>query len=203
MTREQQKKFKEIRTALPKILQSVSKEYGFKKKDYIVWSKKQEMIFTLFVFERVLDGRCYIDITIQFKPFWVDNLLWDILQMPENKNQPVSLRCIGAFSVNGCVLYKETIELVDWSIDELTDCTDSAMKKFAVIIDETQSEDFKVQADTNPYHSDIREVLMLVHNREYDVAIEYAKNMPDDCFVNKGLGFRTAVIQYCEKQKNI
>ena len=40
------------------------------------------------------------------KPLWLDDLLWDLLKMETNKEAPLSLRTIGAFTVSGSELFK-------------------------------------------------------------------------------------------------
>lgn len=57
MTREEQKKLKELTTALPKILKEKIKKYKFKKKDFMIWYNKKELFFDLMIDVRVLpDG---------------------------------------------------------------------------------------------------------------------------------------------------
>lgn len=201
MTREQQKKLREIRKALPKIIQSEIKKYGFKKKDYMVWHKKEQLFFTLFLFEREMDGRCYIDTTIDCKPLWIDDLLWDILHMPENKSEPLSLRSVGAFTVRGNELYSESIELSNWSVDEAAECVQNALLNFGVYIENTQPENFSVQIDTNPYHAEVRKLLLLIHENKFDDAINFANNMDRNVFENQGVGLRAGAIQYCMQRK--
>lgn len=201
MTREQQKKFSKIKNAFPKVLQASCKEFGLKKKDYIVWSKKDNLFFTLFLFVSELDGHCYINSTISCKPFWIDELLWDILHMSENKDEPISFRGVGAFTVEGCELEKESHELVEWSVEETTTCVQNAMQNFKVYINKTTQDVFCNRIESNLCHADVRKLLNLIHNKRYDEAIEFASNMDSDTFVNQGLGIRAGAIQYCEHLK--
>lgn len=201
MTREQQKQFREIRKALPKIIQAEIKKHGFKKKDYMVWHKKGQLFFTLFLFVRELDGRCYIDAQIHCKPLWIDDLLWDILHMPENKSEPLSLRSVGAFTVRGNGLYSESIELFGWSVDEAAECVQNALQNFSVYIEDTQPENFSVQIDPNSYHAEVWKLLVLIHENKFDDAINFANNMDSDFFENQGVGLRAGAIQYCMQRK--
>ena len=41
MTREEQRKLRELNKALPKMLKEKVKQYSFKKKDYMVWFQKK------------------------------------------------------------------------------------------------------------------------------------------------------------------
>lgn len=199
MTREQQKKFRELKKAFPKILQAACKENRFKKKDYMVWSKKGDLFFTLSLFQRENDGSCYIDATIACKPLWLDDLLWDILQMPENKNEPISLRSVGAFTAHGSELYNESYKLVEWSADEAAVCVQTAMQIFSDRIEKTTQEDFCAMINATPYHAEVRKLLLLIHENKYDDALTLAKSMERDVFENQGVGLSAGATRYCEQ----
>ena len=59
MTREQQKKLRELKNALPKIIRSEIKKYNLKKKDFMVWVQKSELFFDLMIYVCERDGHCY------------------------------------------------------------------------------------------------------------------------------------------------
>lgn len=86
MTREQQRKLKELNRALLAILKSNVKAYGIKKKDYMVWGTKNELYFSLLIDVRERDGHCYCTSMELIKPLWLDELFWDIIDMSENKS---------------------------------------------------------------------------------------------------------------------
>ncbi len=198
MTREQQRKLREIKQAMPKLLKAAAKEYGFKKIDYMIWYNKGDMFFTLFLFERELDNKCWIDIEIACKPLWIDDLFWDIMDMSENKKEPLSLRGVGAFTVRGVKLYEEEVGLENWSLEEAQACVSYSMQKFAGYIKTVTVEDFLEHHSSDSYHSDLRTLLVMIHKGEYERAIAYAKDMDSDCFANGSLGLRAGVIRYCK-----
>lgn len=197
MTREQQKKLKEIRSALPRILQAECRQHKFKKKDYMVWVKNGDLFFTFFPFIYELEGKCFLDIKQQFKPMWIDDLLWDIIDMQENKSEPASLRSTGAFTVNGAQLYKEEIEIFEWSVEEVTDCIKRALAEFKNRIASINESDFYLYIEKPMYHKDIRTLLKLIHEQNYSEAIMYAESMEHDVFVNGGVGLREAAVNFC------
>lgn len=197
MTREQQKKLREIRTALPKILQAEIKQYGFKKKDYMIWAKKGELFFTFFpsIYER--DGKCFLDIRAQFKPLWVDDLLWDLIAMPENKKEPLSLRSVGAFTVYGAKLYSKEYELGYWSVEEVAEYIKCELTYFSETVQTVDENGFAARIDEPLYHADVRNLLMLIHTKQYKEAINYAERMEHDSFINGDIGLRKAAVRYC------
>ena len=66
--------------------------------------------------------RCYINARV--KPIWVDDILWDLIDMADNKNQPLSLKIHGEFTVYGIEVFKLVYELPKWENDELEECLD-------------------------------------------------------------------------------
>lgn len=115
---------------MPKIIQSEIKKYKLKKKDFMVWVQKKELFFDLMIYICERDGRCYCASTERLKPMWLDDLLWDILEMPENKSEPVSLRAIGAFTVYGSEIYESETELLNWELEELGQCVVQYIEHF-------------------------------------------------------------------------
>ncbi len=128
MTREQQRKLKELNRCLSQILKNNVKQYGCKKKDYMVWSATKDNYFSLLVDVRERDGHCYCTSLEHIKPLWLDELFWDIIDMSENKSEPLSLRCIGAFALYGMTVFECEQELPEWSTGELEKCVISYME---------------------------------------------------------------------------
>lgn len=76
---------------------SVGAKFGFKKCDYASYKTVDGYFFALFH----LTGEVYLSV----KPLYADDLWCDIFQMPENK-KPLSLRAIGAFTLDGVTISK-------------------------------------------------------------------------------------------------
>lgn len=103
MSREIQKRNRELKNALSLLLKECPKVYKsqkVKKIDYMLWITKNQMIYSFFPTVRVQENnnKPILRVQIEYKPIWVDNLLWDILGMEENKKSPDSLKVIGAFT---------------------------------------------------------------------------------------------------------
>ena len=54
-----------------------------------------------------------IDVRLEFKPYSLDNLFWEIIDEPNNKKQPLSFRRSAAFCVDPTLLLKYTINIKD------------------------------------------------------------------------------------------
>ena len=200
MTREQQRKCKELNKCLPKILKNSVKSYGLKKKDYMVWSSKKEMYFSLLIDIRERDGHCYCTSLETIKPLWMDDLFWDVMDMPENKSEPLSLRCIGAFAIYGMVFAESEQELPEWSTEELENCVTAYLEHFHQTVQSCDLESYYSLLDVTAYQGDVQEILGLMHRQEYQKALECVRSMEGDGgFQNKGIWFREYVERYCER----
>ncbi|MDE7251779.1 MAG: hypothetical protein K2O32_02380 [Acetatifactor sp.] len=196
MTREQQRKLKTLKQVLPGILKEEMKPYKFKKKDFMVWCVQGDLFFNMHIFIAEKDGHCYCDCHEGFKPLWADDLLWDILGMPENKKEPLSLRSIGAFTVYGVTCFDERRELSSWEPEELEKCVRDYMAHFDQTVHAMKEKDYGTLLNPSEYHGDLQELLLLIHEGKYREASEYAKAMEDEWFENEGIGFRQRAKRY-------
>lgn len=200
MTREQQKKLKELNKSLSSIIKSNVKSYGIKKKDYMVWGIKNELYFSLLVDLRERDGHCYCCSEELVKPLWLDDLFWDIMDMPENKSEPLSLRCVGAFALHGMQVYEGEQELMQWSVEELEQCVISDMEHFVNTMNHSDRETYDSIFDVSAYQGELQEILCFIHNQDYQKALERIQSMEDGGqFQNKGIWFREYAKKYCKK----
>ncbi len=200
MTREQQRKLKELKQNLPQILKSNVKSYGLKKKDYMVWYQKDDVYFSLLIDIREKDGHCYCVSEERIKPLWLDDLFWDIMDMPENKSEPLSLRCIGAFAIYGMTSFECEQDLPEWSAEELKKCVITYIEHFHQYCNNSNIENYYSIFDSSAYQGDIQEILILLHRQEYQKALKYIQSMENGGqFENKGICFKNYAEKYCKK----
>lgn len=200
MTREQQKKLKELKSALPKIIQSEIKKFKLKKKDFMVWFQKEELFFDLMISICEKEGHCYCTGVERLKPLWIDDLLWDLLGMPENKNEAASLRAIGAFAVYGSEIYSVKTELVSWEMAELEQCVIAYVEHFYRDIQSCTIKNFYESMSVSLYHQELRKALSLVHEKEYQEATDYLETCGKGCFCNRGVWVNDAIRDYCRSK---
>ena len=196
MTREQQKKLRELKKALPKIIQMKIKKYKLKKKDFMIWFQKKDLFFDLIISLRERDRHCYCASVERIKPLWIDDLLWDILGMPENKNEPASLRAIGAFTVYGSEIYSDESELETWETEELEKCVCKYIEHFYQNIQTFGIEKFYECMDASPYHQELRKSLSLIYEKKYGEALDYLSTQDRGHFCNKGVWINDAMRDY-------
>lgn len=201
MTKEERQKYKELTKALPKVLKDKIKKYKFKKKDFMIWYNKKELFFDLFIDVKVKpDNKCYCTAIEKIKPLWLDDLLWDLLKMETNKEEPLSLRAIGAFTVSGSELFNNEIELNEWTISELEEVIDDYLDHFYKTIQSSSICDFYNNLETSKYHAELRKALSLVYEHKYQDALDYLKDKDDGIFRNGDVSINNAIREYCVNQ---
>lgn len=201
MTKEEGQKYKELTKALPKILKDKIKKYKFKKKDFMIWYNKKELFFDLLIDVKVKsDDKCYCTAVETIKPLWLDDLLWDLLKMETNKEAPLSLRTIGAFTVSGAELFKNETELKEWTISELEEIINNYLEHFYKTVKSSSICDFYNNSEASPYHVELRKTLSLIHDHKYQDALDYLNNKGNGIFKNGDVYINNAIREYCITQ---
>jgi hypothetical protein len=95
------------------LLKYEAKEIGWKSIGGQVYWLSDYLFFSLLVSTVARDKSMYY--RLNFKWFSLDDRLWEILGMPENKKAPVSLRANGAFTIYGQEILSGIISECEWS----------------------------------------------------------------------------------------
>ncbi len=200
MTREQQRQLRNLKKELPHIVQAEIKQYKINKRDFMIWRRRGDVFYDASVSVGQKDNKCYCSVRGMYKPLWLDDLFWDIMGMEENKKEPLSLRCIGAFTVYGNQFMEDRREMKSWSVEEMSICVREYISRFALETEEDICSRFAEEIPGTPYHADLRQVLYLIYLEKYVDAGRRIAVMDQDLFVNKGIGFRAAAMEYCRQR---
>ena len=127
--REINKALSELDKKDTSIRKNVSKKFGWKQSSYINWKVEAGYYFYL---EHL---NCYSEATLYVKPLYIDDLWWDVFEMPDNKKAPMSLRGNGTFSLDGVKILK-TPDLFDiraeeseYELEKIQKYSDEAIEK--------------------------------------------------------------------------
>ena len=194
MTREEQKKYKEMNKYLENRTKEVFKTYSLKKKDYMFYYSKNNMFYSI-MFSM---SRDIIKVYFYAKPLWLDDILWDILDMSNNKKAPISLRGIGAFTINSKIQLKEYNILSQKDIDDIID------KSFKEILElsNVYNEEYYLKHYTDiSYQEEIIYTIVLIYNKEYSKALDYLSNTQINYFVSHNKCFSDLAIEYINNVK--
>ena len=198
MTREQQRQRKELKTELPKIIKEIAADKNLKKKDFMLYAKKGELFFDCHIFVSVNDANeCICSTSESLKPMWIDDLLWELLDMKDNSKAPVSLRAIGAFAVSGAKIYENSTILSSWTKEELRDIVREYINHFCESIDTADNSVFEDNLSRS-YHGELREALYYIHTGQYQKALDVVGD-DEGCFTNGDLNINDAIRAYAGK----
>ncbi len=95
MTREEQKRLKELKKELTIAEKTLSKDLGFKRSHDFTFCFIGE--FAYWVSVNVNNDGSALLANISVKSTLLDNLFWNVFEIPENHNQPKSFHIYGAF----------------------------------------------------------------------------------------------------------
>ena len=163
----------------------VSRKYGFRQSSYINFKVEDGYFFCLYFLT---------DVRLTVKPMYADDLWWDIWESTENKNEPLSLRGTGAYSLSGQIL--ATYEIKDTTdrseleslFEQVFHNATAEIKKF--IADNPDADHFYPDESKMDHDPDKLLYLMaLIHNgREEDVLaiIKDARKNKHRCMFRSG-----------------
>ena len=194
MTREEQKKYKELAKYLENKTKEAFKTYHLKKKDFVFYLTKDAMFYSTVLSmheDRVQAYFCA-------KPFWLDDILWDILEMEDNKKAPVSLRGIGAFTIRSMIREKEYTASEPSQIDGIVART---FEELAALSENYREEDFLAQYRDIRYQQEVIEVIVLIHNAEFEKALDLCRTKQIGYFGDVGRNFSDLAASYLQNQK--
>lgn len=194
---------KEYRKIIADARRSVSRKYGFRQSSYVNFKVESGYFFCLYF----LTG----DVRLTVKPMYADDLWWNIWDASDNKNEPLSLRGTGAYSLSGQILTSDEITKVA-DKGELTNIIDGmfknatdAISKF--IIANPNADTFFPDESKMDYDPDRLLYLMaLIHNGKEEDAlaiIKEARKNKHRCIFQSGMfsDSYTYIRRWCNREQ--
>lgn len=194
MTREERKRRKELGRYLEARAKEEFKKYHLKKKDFVFYISRDGMFYSVSLFMNQDD----ISVSFCAKPFWVDDILWDILEMGSNREEPVSLRGVGAFTVRAKVRERKYgVEGLDF--EGIDGIVGSAFGELVEMAGSYGERDFLDECGGIEYQREVIEVIVLIHNKEYEKVVEMCRSKRIGYFGDVGKGFSELAVEYLQK----
>ena len=194
---------KEYNKMIADVRRSVSRKYGFRQSSYVNFKVESGYFFCLYF----LTG----DVRLTVKPMYADDLWWNIWDASDNKNEPLSLRGTGAYSLSGQILTSDEITKVA-DKGELTNIIDGmfknatdAISKF--IIANPNADTFFPDESKMDYDPDRLLYLMaLIHNGKEEDAlaiIKEARKNKHRCIFQSGMfsDSYTYIRRWCNREQ--
>ena len=174
MKKQDKERNKEFKNNFNSVLKAKIKDYNLKKKNYMIYTVDNNMIYGLFTsaFISENDLKPTILIEISYKPLWADDLLWDILEMQSNKNEPDSLRVIGAFTMISAKYKEYAIKLENEEISTLEQIIDEELTKFKKIIPSLTESMYIEEIKNSNTIGNVDKSLIYIHENNINEALK-------------------------------
>ena len=181
----------------------MSRKYGFRQSSYINFKVEGGYFFCLFF----LTGEARLTV----KPLYADDLWWDIWGATENKNEPLSLRGIGAYTLSGQVLASYEIKnttdksKLENQFEQLFNGATAEITKF--IADNPDADTFYPDESKMDHDPDRLLYLMaLIHNGKEEEAlsiIKEARKNKHRCIFQSGMfsDSYTYIRRWCNREQ--
>ena len=166
---------------LDKIWQESAKKYNLKKKDYWLWTVKDELIFGIYSHYTMIEKQYYLKVVCEFKPKWSDEIYWNIMinskLIPNLEKEPLSYRITGSYIAPMKGIYSNQVELSGLdSEDEIQTKHDNEIEKILEIIRNISKKEYTSRADFD--------VITAIYNYDYRNARQILKEIPNPYNLN-------------------
>lgn len=207
---------RELKKELKKVQGKAAKKLQLKSRDWAYFKK----VGNYFIIHRIgigfQTGSFAMNVKTEVKPYIIDDIFWEVFDMSSNSQEPMSLRAVGAFTVEGLSL-PDKVAKEDWKMEDL-DIEKVESKVFEVLSEAHEEvvklinsfssfEDFYAYAVENGpslVGYDLIGMLLMIHREQYAEALRMAEgliaNRKFGGFQNKGKWINEYVVDYCKER---
>ena len=198
-------KYKDIDKEIATALKNHVKQFGYKKIDCYAY-KKYKDYFVSICFD---SGDSAVTTRAYIKPFFIDDLFWDVFDISSNKDRPMSLRANGAFTIHGIApvekrgKIKESLDEIDLIVQTLFKETDEEIIRFIDGLGD-DVDNYIVVAQQLERDVSLQKMLFHIKNNRFEQALELAKEeLSKGNHGGYGTGDKNIydfVVDYCNKR---
>jgi hypothetical protein len=202
---------KELKKKAIKHIKKLIKAHHANMKSTFIYKRQDEFFFNIimYLFYDDTQQRYFISGGLYAKPYYLDDLFWDIFKISENKKQPDSLRANGAYVAPGFEFLRIRISIdsedkLENTCEEFLNEFDKKIEDFLMLVFDTQSYK-QYLTEVTEYHSN--ELLFILLEIQLGNFVEALKMIESEISDGNSGGFRTGnkdiyefARAYCLKQ---
>ena len=207
---------KQLKKELKKVQRNAAKKLQLKSRDWAYFNKVGDYLVSYRININFPDNEFRLTIDPYIKPYIFDDIFWEVFDMASNSQEPMSLRAVGAFTVDSVSLpYKIVKE--DWTMDGL-DLEKVESKVFEVLSEVHEEvvklinsfptfEDFyayTVKNGPSLVGYDLIGMLLMIHREQYAEALQKAEGLiakrKFGDFQNKSKWINEYIVDYCKEK---
>ena len=148
------KKLKNNQKALELVIKSKSKLYGYKTVSGFVYKMVNDYLFIILIGINYINKN--INVNIEYKPIVLDEIFWEIFNLKENKNKPLSFHVNGAFTAK--TMNIKTFELeydneneAESKFEEIINISNEIIEKYEQKLNNINNFYLEIQNNENQY----------------------------------------------------
>ena len=207
---------KQLKKELNQCVRVAAKRLKLKSRSERFFDKVGDYLVKYMIDIKFPDNQFSITIQPSIKPYIIDDIFWEVFDMPSNSQETMSLRAVGAFTVDSLSLpYKMFKE--EWSMEDL-DLEKVESKVFEVLSEVHEEvlklinsfptfEDFYAYAVENGpslVGYDLIGMLLMIHREQYAEALQMAEDLiakrEFGSFQNKDKWINEYIVDYCKER---
>jgi len=207
---------KQLKKELKKVQRNAAKKLQLKSRDWAYFNKVGDYLVSYRNNINFPDNEFRLTIDPYIKPYILDDIFWEVFDMASNSQEPMSLRAVGAFTVDSLSLpYRMVKE--DWTMEDL-DLEKVETKVFEVLSEVHEEvvklinsfptfEDFyayTVKNGPSLVGYDLIGMLLMIHQEQYAEALQKAEGLiakrKHGKFQNKGKWINEYIVDYCKEK---
>lgn len=207
---------KQLNKELKQSIRSAAKRLKLKSRSERFFDKVGDYLVKYMIDINFPDNKFRLIIRPYIKPYIFDDIFWEVFDMASNSQEPMSLRAIGAFTVDTFTLPTKIAE-EDWTMEDLD--LEKVETKVFEVLSETHEEVLKlinnfptfedfyayaVENSPNPVRHDLMGMLLMIHREQYVEALQTAEDLIAKHqlgkFQNKSKWINEYIVDYCKEK---
>lgn len=207
---------KQLNKELKQSIRSAAKRLKLKSRSERFFDKVGDYLVKYMIDINFPDNKFRLIIRPYIKPYIFDDIFWEVFDMASNSQEPMSLRAVGAFTVDTFTLSTKIAE-EDWTMEDL-DLEKVETKVFEVLSETHEEvsklinsfstfEDFYtyvIENASNPAHHDLMGMLLMIHREQYAEALQMAEGLiakrDFGDFQNKSKWINEYIVDFCKEK---
>ena len=207
---------KQLKKELNQSVRVAAKRLKLKSRSERFFDKVGDYLVKYMIDIKFPDNQFSITIQPSIKPYIIDDIFWEVFDMASNSRESMSLRAVGAFTVDSVSLPFKIVK-EDWTMEDL-DLEKIESKVFELLSEVHEEvlklinsfssfEDFYAYAVENGpslVGYDLIGMLLMIHRDQYAEALQMAEeliaNGKHGKFQNKGKWINEYIVDYCKER---
>ena len=207
---------KQLKKELNQCIRVAAKRLKLKSRSERFFDKVGDYLVKYMIDIKFPDNQFSITIQPSIKPYIIDDIFWEVFDMASNSQEPMSLRAVGAFTVDSVSLsYKIVKE--DWTMEDLD--LEKVESKVFEVLSEVHEEVLKLINSFSSFEYfyayavengpslvgyDLIGMLLMIHREQYADALQMAEDLiakrKHGKFQNKGKWINEYIVDYCKER---